>query len=258
MLERTEGIVLKNFSIGEADLIVTYLTRDSGVLRVFAKSPRKVKSRFGSSLEPLTYSRISFIGKEDANLPRLTQSDILRPFHKLREDYLRFIDISDMLELNIKFLPARERHTKFFNLLLGTLFKLESDSANLLYTLYYRIKFLEIAGYLPALDVCGRCGVLIRHGETEKRRNGEISSPIHRFTDSPIHNFYISHGAIICEKCSTDLNGFIRVSTAALKFYMSLVKWQLSNISRINAPDYLLSEIGNVVNSHIKWLTEHK
>lgn len=245
MLKRTEGIVLKNFSIGEADLIVTYLTLDSGVLKVFAKSPRKVKSRFGSSLEPLTYSRISFIGKEDANLPRLTQSDILRPFHKLREDYLRFIDISDMLKLNIIFLPERERHAELFNLLLGTLFKLESDSSNLLYPLYYRIKFLETAGYLPALDVCGRCG---------KRIGGNRKNSIHENGG----NFHIAHGAIICEKCSTDLNGFISVSTAALKFYMSLVKWQLSNISRINAPDYLLSEIGNVVNSHIRWLTEHR
>ncbi len=245
MLKRTEGIVLKNFPFGEADLIVTYLTRDSGVLKVFAKSPRKIKSRFGSSLEPLTYSAISFIGKEDANLPKLTQSDILRPFHTLRENYLRFVDISDMLQLNIKFLPERERHTEFFNLLLSTLFKIESDSSNMLYTLYYRIKFLEIAGYLPSLNICGRCG---------KRIDGNLKNS----TPENGGNFYIAHGAIICEKCSTDLNDFIRVSTAALKFYMSLVKWQLSNISRINAPDYLLSEIGNVINSHIKWLTEHR
>jgi DNA repair protein RecO (recombination protein O) len=245
MLKRTEGIVLKNFSIGEADLIVTYLTRDFGVLKVFAKSPRKVKSRFGSSLEPLTYSRISFIGKEDANLPRLTQSDILSPFYKLREDYLRFIDISNMLQLNITFLPERERHTEFFNLLLRTLFKLNSDSSNLLYPLYYRIKFLEIAGYLPGLNVCGRCG---------KRIAGNLKS---RGSEND-GNFHIAHGAIICEKCSADGNGSIKVSTAALKFYISLVKWQLPNIGRINAPDYLLSEIGNVVNSHIKWLSGHR
>jgi len=244
MLKRTDGIVLKNFSIGEADLIVTYLTRDSGVLKVFAKSPRKTKSRFGSSLEPLTYSKISFIGKEDANLPRLTQSDIVRPFHTLRENYLRFIDISDMIELNIKFLPERERHTEFFNLLLVTLFKLESDSSNLLYPLYYRIKFLEIAGCLPRLDTCGRCG---------KKTGGDYKNG----TQENGGNFHIAHGSIICKKCSANLNSSIRVSTAALRFYMSLVKWHLPNISRINAPGYLLSEIRNVVNSHIKWLAGH-
>jgi DNA repair protein RecO (recombination protein O) len=47
MLHRTEGIVLKTTPFGEADLIVTYLTRDCGILKTFAKSPRKIKSRFG-------------------------------------------------------------------------------------------------------------------------------------------------------------------------------------------------------------------
>ena len=66
MLQRTEGIVLKTNPFGEADLIVTYLTRDYGILKTFAKSPRKIKSRFGSSLEPLTYSIV--IGQVAASL----------------------------------------------------------------------------------------------------------------------------------------------------------------------------------------------
>ena len=48
MLRRTEGIVLRTFPFGEADLIVTFLTADFGLIKVFAKSPRKIKSRFGS------------------------------------------------------------------------------------------------------------------------------------------------------------------------------------------------------------------
>jgi len=60
MLQKTEGLVLKTSLFGEADLIVTYLTKDCGILKTFAKSPRKIKSKFGSSLEPLTYSKIAF------------------------------------------------------------------------------------------------------------------------------------------------------------------------------------------------------
>ncbi len=58
MLKRTNAIVLKTFPFGEADLIVTHLTYDFGLINTFAKSPRKIKSRFGSSLEPLTCSKI--------------------------------------------------------------------------------------------------------------------------------------------------------------------------------------------------------
>jgi DNA repair protein RecO (recombination protein O) len=235
MLKQTEGIVLKSSVFGEADLIVTYLTRDYGLLKVFAKSPRKIKSRFGSSLEPLTYSTIAFIGREDANIPRLTQSDITMSFHSLREDFKCLLNITEMLELNLNFLPEREPNSEAFKLLLNTLIKLESDSSNRLYYLYYKIKFLEITGYLPRLDVCGRCGC----------------PPIH-------HNFYIAHGSIICEKCigngKCDPPEAERLSDTALRFYRSFLTWRLWNINRIKAPEYLFSEITNLVDSHIKYI----
>ena len=93
MLSRTEGIVLRTQKYGEADLIVTYLTSDRGIIKAFAKSPRKTRSRFGSSLEPLTYANISLWGKEQS-MPKITQSDVISSFHQLRESYDDYINIS--------------------------------------------------------------------------------------------------------------------------------------------------------------------
>lgn len=235
MLKKTQGIVLKSSIFGEADLIVTYLTRDYGLVRVFAKSPRKAKSRFGSSLEPLTYAGISFLGKEQANLPRLTQSDIIRPFHALRDDYMCLLRIVELIEMNLNFLIDREPHPDIFGLLLNALSKIESDSKNKLYYLYYKIRFLEIAGYSPRLDLCGRCGCAAA-------KNGH-------------HNFYISHGAILCHNCVAGDSSSIKVSESALKFYKSIFKWHYSTIDRIKAPDGLLSEIDKVVSSHIAYIS---
>mgnify|MGYP001099682815 CR=1 FL=1 len=233
MLKRTEGIVLKSSTFGEADLIVTYLSRDYGLLKVFAKSPRKIKSRFGSSLEPLTYSSISFIGKEDANLPRLIQSDVIKNFHPLRDNLKCFLGVAEILEMTLKFLPEKESNFNAFNLLLDTLVKLESDCVNGLYYLYYKIRFLEIIGYLPMLNTCGRCGA---------GGNGS-------------HNFYVSHGSIICERCIEGYEYSIRISGGALKFYRSLLKWNLSNISRIKAPEYFVSEVTNIINFHVGYIS---
>jgi len=108
MLRRTEGIVLRTFPFGEADLIVTFLTFDFGLIKVFAKSPRKIKSRFGSSLEPLTCSRVSFWGKEDADLPRLTQSDILHSFQMIRNNLHVFLKVSEIIELTITLVPEKD------------------------------------------------------------------------------------------------------------------------------------------------------
>ncbi|MDI6801328.1 MAG: DNA repair protein RecO [Thermodesulfovibrionales bacterium] len=249
MLKRTEGIVLKNSLFGEADLIVTYLTRDYGLLKVFAKSPRKIKSRFGSSLEPLTYSRISFIGKEDSNLPRLTQSDILKSFSKLREEYKCFMSIAEILELNLDFLPEREPNPEIFNLLFNMLLKLEAGCNDNLYYLYYKIKFLELTGYSPKLDVCGRCGIPLKNGTA---KSGGLSSI--RYSNTAHHSFYVVHGSIICGKCGSNRDDSIKLSDGTLKFYRSFLKWRLCNISRIKVPKHILSEISCVINSHVKYI----
>jgi DNA repair protein RecO (recombination protein O) len=237
MTKKTEGIVLKNFPFGEADLIVTYITRDFGILKVFAKSPRKIKSRFGSSLEPLTYSKISFFGKENANLPRLIQSDIIRSFQPLREDFKCFNLVSDIIRIILDLLPDREYNIKIFKLFLEMLLRLESDCKRELYYLYFKIKLLEITGYLPMLYACGRCGKEI--GDSNL------------FTS--LVNFYPIHGSVICERCEKDPNNFLRISKGALTFFRSIIKWDLSNIYRIKAPNIFISEIDNIINAHIRY-----
>jgi DNA repair protein RecO (recombination protein O) len=236
VLNRTEGIVLKSSIYGEADLIVTYLTGDHGIVKVFAKSPRKTKSRFGSSLEPLTYSKISYIGKEDANLPRLTQSDIITPFYTLREDYKSFARICGILELITRFLPERDPNPEIFGLLHNLLSRIKPGEENCLYYLYFKVRFLAISGYLPRLDACGRCS-----GKTVD-------------TNLPA-NFYCSHGALICDSCGGDKTEAIPVSQAALRFYLSFVKWRFSNIDRVKAPAALVSEIAGLMDAHIKYIS---
>jgi len=226
MLKRTKGIVLKTTLFGEADLIVTYLTYDFGLISAFAKSPRKIKSRFGSSLEPLTCSKISFWGKENVNLPRLTQSDIIMSFQSIRDRWDCFIKVSEIIELTINFLPEGEVNKKIFVLLLNTLKTIEKDCNMLLTVILYKIRFLNLIGYAPRLDGCARCGM-----------SG--------------FSFYISHGSIICEKCSTKTDSPIRLSPGSIKLYESLSKWDDSIIGRIKPSRNLLSELSNTIDDHI-------
>lgn len=231
MIKRTEAIVLKNTSFADADLIVTYLTQKYGLVKAFAKSPKKIKSRFGSSLEPLTHSNISFFGKEEAPLPRLIQSDIIKPFQSLREDFVSLMKIYEMLELCLVFLPEREPNEENYRLLLNTLLKIEANSNQRIYSLYYKLKFLDIAGLLPGLDVCGRCG----------RMPGS----------NKYHNFYILDGSIICNNCLRNTKDPLIISDGSLKFCRSILKWNYTTIDRIKAPEHLISELMGLINSHI-------
>ncbi len=253
MLTRTEGIVLKTITYGEADLIVSYLTPDFGLLKTFAKSPRKIKSRFGSSLEPLTYSKISFWGKEHASLPRLTQSDIIHSFHLLRERMGYFFKIVEITELTLNFIQEMDANKKIFLLFLDTLKLIEEDYKNTknssnkengfntsrinLLVNNYKVKFLKLTGFAPRIDSCGRCG-------------------------SSGNNFYISQGSVLCESCVKQssvliLNGLpsmIRLSLPVMNFYNSLMTWDTTKILRIKPSINLLEELSNILNLHIKYI----
>jgi DNA repair protein RecO (recombination protein O) len=235
MLKTTEAIVLKNRVFGEADMIVTCLSRDFGIINLFAKSPRKIKSRFGSSLEPLTHSRVAFLGKEHASLPRLTRSDIINPYQVLREDYHCFNDLAEVLKLNLTFIHERVPVGSLFDLLQNTLQNLTVGADMPLSLLYYKIRFLQLTGYMPSLEVCGRCGHSIK-----PETNGKI-----------VHDFYVEHGAILCMSCCAHPDCAITISGNALNFYYSLNRWHISMLKRIKAPHALVSELTNIINAHL-------
>ena len=231
MLQRTEGIVLRTNPYGEADLIVTYLTKDYGILKTFAKSPRKTKSRFGSSLEPLTYAKISFWGKEDSTLPRLTQADIIHPFHLLRSSLKSFLKVSEMIELTLSFVPERDPSPKAYSLIVNMLRAFEEDSSDLMLVIYYKLKLLEITGFLPKLTGCGRCGNAGR-------------------------DFYLSHGTVLCEKCSKSFETSLSISVGLVNFYKNLLEWNELLIKRIKPSKALVSELSMLIDEHIRYVSE--
>ncbi len=231
MLQRTEGIVLRTAPFGEADLIVTYLTSDRGIVKAFAKSPRKVKSRFGSSLEPLTQAKISFWGKEDAALPRLTQADILHPFDSIRGTLKSFLKTSELLELTLNFLPERDACGKAYPLLINTLHEMERGTDAGLLMVYYKLRFLDIAGYLPGLSGCGRCG-----------GKGDA--------------FFLSQGTVLCERCSKGHELSFRLSPGAIGLAAGLLGWSLPKLHRIKPQETLLSELTKVLDEHAKYIMQ--
>jgi DNA repair protein RecO (recombination protein O) len=231
MLHRTEGIVLRTAPFGEADLIVTYLTGDRGIVKAFAKSPRKVKSRFGSSLEPLTQAKISFWGKEDAALPRLTQSDIIHPFDSLRGTLKSFLKASEIIELTLNFLPERDAGGKVYSLLITTLHEMERGTETGLLLVYYKLRFLDIAGYLPGLNNCGRCG-------------GKGNA------------FFLSHGTVLCERCSKGDELSFRLSPGVMSFTAGLLGWSLPKLKRIKPSERLLGELSKVLDEHARYIAQ--
>lgn len=212
MLFRTQGIVIKTFEYGEADLIVTFFTIDRGKLKGIAKSSRKTKSRFGSSLEPFTHSKISLYGKEHASLPKITQSDIIHSHRTLREDLSRLAYGAQIAELINELCPEGEENRGVFSLLSLILSAMESDTDNEKLALFFEIRFLGLMGYQPRLDSCVICS----------RKESGLK-------------FYPNHGGIICSGCSNPEEGLLLLSQETKDLYYRVLTTPLESISELES-----------------------
>src|SRR3954463_3717708 len=104
-LIETESLVLKSYNLAEADKIVVLLTHDHGVVRGVAKGAKRLKSRFGSGLEPFSEIRASYFQKENIELVSLQKADLIRSNFEVASnpDFLqKFSYLGDLL---ISFLP---------------------------------------------------------------------------------------------------------------------------------------------------------
>jgi DNA repair protein RecO (recombination protein O) len=102
-LLRAKGFVLRNRALGETDRLVTCFTLEHGKIAGVAKGAGKLRSRFGSSLQPLSLIRLMLFGKETRSLYRIDHTDILTSFQAIRDDWeklrpaLYAVDLVDAL-----------------------------------------------------------------------------------------------------------------------------------------------------------------
>src|SRR3954464_1287439 len=124
-LHQSDSIILKTYPLGEADRIVAFFTREFGKVRGVANGARRMKNRFGASLEPLAHSRIMFFQKENRDLVRIQSTELLDSPMKLFQDYDRAVCAGHIIELVDRFLPEHEPQDPVYRLVRMTVRALE-------------------------------------------------------------------------------------------------------------------------------------
>jgi DNA repair protein RecO (recombination protein O) len=158
-LYRDEAVVLRTQKLGEADRIITLLTRDTGRVRAVAKGVRRTTSRFGSRLEPFTYVDLQLA--EGRSLDVITQAETLAPYgSKIGSDYERYTAGTVMLETAERLVVEdKEPALQQFLLLVGGLRTMASGERSPSAVLdSFLLRSLSVAGYAPSFEACARCG----------------------------------------------------------------------------------------------------
>jgi len=154
----TEALVLRTYNFGEADKIVVFLTRTAGVIRAVAKGCRKLKSKYGASLEPFTLAKITYFQKENQELVALSQTEILKSHFDLSGQAETLAGLAYMGDLVVEFSPPYEPNEKLFRMVKACLDAICQSQADLQLVLrYFEVWLLKLEGYLPDLRRCGEC-----------------------------------------------------------------------------------------------------
>jgi recombinational DNA repair protein (RecF pathway) len=154
-LYREEGIVLRTFRLGEADRIVTFMTRGRGKVRAVAKGVRRTHSKFGARLEPL--SHVTMMCWQGRELDIVNQAEVLESFRTVREDLGRVAKAYTLLEVVDQLAQEGHANPRLYEMVLGALRVFEEQDAPLLVPAFL-LKVLALEGSAPTVDVCVSCG----------------------------------------------------------------------------------------------------
>jgi DNA repair protein RecO (recombination protein O) len=156
---KTEAVVLRSIRYGEADRVLHLYTPDRGRVGAVAKGVRRVKSRLGGRLEPL--SRVRLVMHEGrGELSTVSQADSVHAHPALRERRASLECATQACEAVLRLLDSTEPNRAAYNLLCHELALLDAraEAAGRAQALAFRMKLLLTAGFAPELASCAACG----------------------------------------------------------------------------------------------------
>ncbi|HWP48606.1 MAG TPA: DNA repair protein RecO [Candidatus Limnocylindrales bacterium] len=222
--KKTEAFIIRSFDINEADKIIVFYSKSFGKLRGIARGSRKLKNRFGSSLELFTRVQVNLFEKETYTFPNISQADIIESFSELRGDLRKLASAASLVELVDKGVGENEESPPLYDLISQALRAMvvypEEEIDKVLIT--FEIKFLTLSGYSPVLDRCAQC------------RN-----PL----NTPRVLFSLSKGGGLCKGCTGEGNPVFPTSLQALQILKQLLKMDLEKCPRLKISEETQREI---------------
>jgi len=157
-LFETEALILRSYNLAEADKIVVCLSRSAGLIRGVAKGCRKLKNRFGASLEPFTVVNLTYYEKEHQELVSFRQVEILKSRFNLSSNAEILTGFSYMGDLLIDFSPPHQANDNLFRMAIACFEAASETPADLDAVLrYFEVWLLKLEGFLPDLRACANC-----------------------------------------------------------------------------------------------------
>ena len=153
MIVRTEAIVLRSMEYSESSRIATLLTRRQGKIGVIAKGARRTNSRFGSTLQPMSYVQAVYYFKPTRSLQTLSECSHVLRWRALGRDLDRIAAGLRTVELVHAVVQDEQDVPMVFNLTLQVLRRLDDPDVPVGNMLpFFQLRLASALGFAPDLD----------------------------------------------------------------------------------------------------------
>ncbi len=225
---RDDVVVLRTHKLGEADRIVTMLSRRHGKLRAVAKGVRRTSSRIGARLEPFMVADVQLY--QGRSLDIVQQAESLGTYGAdIVVHYDRYTSASAMVEAADRLSEADATPQQYL-LLVGGLRALsigEHAARSILDS--YLLRAMALSGWAPSLSECARCG-----------RAG------------PHDSFVAQLGGIVCRDCAP--TGSARLDQHILAFLQALMAGEWDVVDAV--PGNVSGAASGLIAAYTQWHLE--
>lgn len=225
MLQKCEGIVIRNTDYGETNKIVTFYTREWGKFGAMARGAKKPNSRLSAISQLFTHGY--FLVQKGTGLGSLQQGEMISSMRSIREDIFLTAYASYIVELTDKSTEDRKPDPYLFELLYQTLHLMNEGYDLDIMMHIYEMKMLNVLGLHPVLNQCALCG----------NAEGQFA-------------FSIREGGLLCHRCLDKDPYHFKISASAVKLLRLFYFFDLSRLGNISVKDETKIELKKVISAY--------
>ncbi len=220
--------------MGEADRLITILTKDNGLITAYASGVKNIKSKRGSSTGLLCYSDFSLSVK--GTTYRVAEATPIKLFFGTNSD-VEILGISQYFcELALTFGNSARSTEEFLRLILNSLHFLNQQKKNpYLIKSITELRVMATSGYCPNLIACDNCG---------------------KFIDD-IMSFDIANGTLLCSECDNGV-GRIKINQTIINALRHIVYSPFERLYLFTIPDEDIENLQTVTENYIEYQTDKK
>lgn len=213
----TEAILLAVKNYGEADKMVTFLSRDLGKVAAAAYGCRRPRSQLAGGMQVFSHLRLTLT--EGTSLDAVRQCETKTSFKGLREDLACMAYASFLAELAAQICPERHPEPEIFDLLLRAYALMQRKNPRIA-ALAAAYQMLELTGSQPEYGHCVICGRTVLEDA----------------------HFSLEKSGVICGACKMENVMAFPVKTQAFVRDLIALDWEKPAAFRVHGSDLMQAE----------------